>query len=238
MSIKTLIRKIIFGHKYDNESFIAYLKAQGILIGENVKFFSPRTTVIDIQRPFLLEIGNGAKITGNVTILCHDFSYSVLRIKYHDLLGECAGKTIIGENVFIGMGSIIMPGVRIGNNSIVGAGSVVTKDIPDNSVAAGNPAHIISSIDDYYRMRKEQQVESAFRLAVLYRERYNKDPEVSEMGSFFPLFLPRDETLIHKFNVFTNLSGDNEQEVIDDWLKSSPVFNSFEDFLERSKETK
>lgn len=237
MSIKIIIQRKIYGYKYDNESFISYLKAQGILIGENVKFFSPRTTVVDIQKPFLLEIGNGAKITGNVTILCHDFSYSVLRKKYHDLLGECAGKTIIGDNVFVGMGSIIMPGVRIGNNSIVGAGSVVTKDIPEGSVAAGNPAHIISSIDNFYKKRKEQQVNDAFRLAKLYRERYNKDPEVSDMGSFFPLFLPRDEELLHKFNVFTNLSGDNEREVIDDWLNTTPVFDSFEDFLEKSKET-
>lgn len=236
MSIKSVIQKKIFGYRYDSGTLVNYLKSQGIKIGDNVKFFSPRTTIIDIQRPYLLEIGSGAKITGNVTILTHDFSYSVLRIKYHDLLGECSGKTIIGENVFIGMGSTIMPGVHIGNNCIIGAGSVVTKDIPNDSVAVGNPARVISSIEDFYNKRKERQVSDAFRLARLYREKYGVDPGIKDMGSFFPLFLPRDKSLLEKYQVFTKLSGDNESELIEDWLNTQPAFSSFEEFLEKSKE--
>ena len=56
-------------------------------------------------------------------------------------------RVTIGNNVWIGSGSIILPGVSIGDNSIIGAGSVVTKNIPDNCVAAGNPAKIIKYIN-------------------------------------------------------------------------------------------
>lgn len=56
---------------------------------------------------------------------------------------------MIGDNVFIGARSVILPGVHIGNNVIVGAGSVVTKSIPDNMVAAGNPARLLKQTDVY-----------------------------------------------------------------------------------------
>ena len=57
------------------------------------------------------------------------------------------------DNVFIGLGSIIMPNVRIGENCIIGAGSVVTKDVPNNTVVAGVPAKKICSFDDYMKKR-------------------------------------------------------------------------------------
>ena len=53
----------------------------------------------------------------------------------------------IGENVWVGAGTVIVPGVTIGKNSVIGAGSVVTKDIPDYSVAVGNPAKVIKRYD-------------------------------------------------------------------------------------------
>ena len=59
------------------------------------------------------------------------------------------GRTIIHDNTFIGMDSVIMPGVKIGPNAIIGANSVVTKSIPPNSVAAGCPTKVISTLDEY-----------------------------------------------------------------------------------------
>ena len=56
----------------------------------------------------------------------------------------------VGDNVYIGMGAFVMPGVTIGNNCCIGAGAVVTHDIPDGSVAVGIPAKVIKSIQDYY----------------------------------------------------------------------------------------
>lgn len=238
MGLKRIIKKKLLGYRYDSESFVSYLKSIGVKVGESVKIFSPQTTTIDITRPYLLEIGDSVKITANVTILTHDYSYSVLRIKYHDLLNECSGVTRIGNNVFIGIGSIIMPGVSIGDNCVIGSGSVVTKDIPSNTVAAGNPSHVICELDDFYKKRKSNQIRDAFRLVSCYREANGRDPTIKEMGSFFPLFLPRDRSLLSQFGVFTNLSGDNETEIINDWLNTEPAFDSFEDFLEQSKHYK
>ena len=60
------------------------------------------------------------------------------------------------NNVFIGCNSIIMGGVRIGNNVVIGAGSVVTKDIPDNSVVVGNPAKVIKTFDEFIEKRDQE----------------------------------------------------------------------------------
>ena len=58
------------------------------------------------------------------------------------------GRVTIGDNVFIGINCIILPNVHIGNDVIVGAGTIVSKDIPNNSVAVGNPMQIIGSFED------------------------------------------------------------------------------------------
>ena len=60
----------------------------------------------------------------------------------------------IGDNVFIGADTVVLPGVSIGNNSVVGANSTVTKDIPANVVAAGNPAMVICTVDEYVARNK------------------------------------------------------------------------------------
>ena len=57
------------------------------------------------------------------------------------------GKIIVGNNVHIGVDAIVLPGVTIGDGSVIGAGSVVTKDIPANSLAVGNPCHVIRRIN-------------------------------------------------------------------------------------------
>lgn len=80
-----------------------------------------------------IHIGAYTEITGGCSILTHDACRNL------------KGDVYIGDNCFIGIRSIILPNVRIGNNCIIGAGSVVTKDIPDNCIAAGNPAGIIKT---------------------------------------------------------------------------------------------
>ena len=78
-----------------------------------------------------IHIGSYSRITRDVVVLAHDHSRS-MKID-----------TYIGSNTIIGIRSIILPGIRIGNHCVIGAGSVVTKDIPDGCVAAGNPARIV-----------------------------------------------------------------------------------------------
>lgn len=80
-----------------------------------------------------IHIGKNCRITRDVIILAHDHCRSLKT------------DTFIGNNCIIGIRSIILPGVTIGSHVVVGAGSVVTKDIPDHCIVAGNPAKIIKS---------------------------------------------------------------------------------------------
>ena len=80
-------------------------------------------------------------------MITHDGGVWVFREKEPDI--ELCRPIVIGSNVFIGFRSIVLAGVTIGNNVIIGAGSIVTSDIPDNSVAAGIPAKVIRSLDEY-----------------------------------------------------------------------------------------
>ena len=114
--IRKLLNRILYPDCYSSDRLVSALREKGCKIGNKVKFFHPETNFIDSTRPYLLEIGNGAKITRGVVILTHDFSFSVFRPVFHDNMNECSGKTIIGKNNFIGMGSVIMPGVHLGDN--------------------------------------------------------------------------------------------------------------------------
>ncbi len=97
--------------------------------------------------PFLISIGDNVYITDGCMFVNHDGGTLILRKDVPDL--EITAPIRVGNNVYFGVRSIIMPGVSIGNRVIVGAGSIVTKDIPDNSVCVGSPARVIKSVDDY-----------------------------------------------------------------------------------------
>ena len=115
--MKNLIRKILVFlgiHK----SYAERLREQGVSIGKNTVFVDSRTNTIDVGRPYLLEIGKDSLIGKGVIILTHDYSRTVLRKKFGELIGE-GRKTVIGDNVFIGMNAIILMGTHIGNNVIV-----------------------------------------------------------------------------------------------------------------------
>jgi acetyltransferase-like isoleucine patch superfamily enzyme len=85
-----------------------------------------------------IHIGKNTLVASHVTILSHDH---VKRVNDMPYLTD----TYIGENCLIGIGAIIMAGVKIGDQVIVGAGSVITKDVPSNTIAAGNPAKVIKT---------------------------------------------------------------------------------------------
>lgn len=206
------------------------LKGVGVSIGKGTVFFNAGTITVDSSRPELLKIGEYCKITGGVVILTHDYSRSVLRRVYGDIVNE-ARETVIGNNVFIGVNAILLMGTEIGDNCIVGAGSVCHGSYPANSVIGGNPAKVIMSLDDYYKKRKEKYKEEAKIQAKCFYERYNKAPTIHDMGAFFPLYLERSTKALQENNLRTNLSGDDEQDIIDNFLNSEPVYHSFEEFI-------
>ncbi|WP_223792661.1 hypothetical protein [Methanobacterium spitsbergense] len=85
-------------------------------------------------------------------LLAHDASVIMLRNSGLDIPWlDKVGKIDIKDNVFIGNSAIILPNITIGPNAIIGAGSIVTKNVPSNTVVAGNPAKVICSLDEYIK---------------------------------------------------------------------------------------
>lgn len=152
--IKALINKI----KYKTCSYkkrAELLRLQGVKIGENSEIYSS----VDFgSEPYLIDIGDNVRITSNVKLTTHDGGLWVLRNNGKLPNSDIFGKINIGNNVHIGINSIIMPGVTIGNNVIIGAGAVVTKNIPSDSVAVGVPARVIETVDDYYIKNRDKVV--------------------------------------------------------------------------------
>ncbi len=133
------IRAFIWWHIASPEQYARHI---GVKIGKNCSIASKHFG----SEPYLVTIGNHVQITMDVKIFTHGGGW-VLRGKYPDF--DTFGKVCIKDNVYIGNNTLIMPGVTIGNNVIIGAGSVVTKSVPDNCVVAGNPARIVSTLEDY-----------------------------------------------------------------------------------------
>ena len=119
-----------------------YFDKIGIKVGSNCRIF---TTSFGTE-PFLITIGNNVTVTSGVSFITHDGSAGLMR----DEKGRryIYQPIIIGNNVFIGLNSIIMPGVKIDDEVIVAAGSVVTKSVPSGVVVAGVPAKIIGKYAD------------------------------------------------------------------------------------------
>ena len=158
MNIKEKIREGILGYRASSESYIRHLRKIGVSIGDDVVLFRPYNTTIDMQNPHLLTIGSHVMVTGPVTILTHDYGWSVLKRKYGEILGN-QKPVNIGDNVFLGWGCTILAGTTIGSNTIVGANSVCSGRIEGDSVYAGNPAKRIMSMKSVNHGRETRHIQ-------------------------------------------------------------------------------
>lgn len=148
-----MINKFINLYRKYSWSHEKRARFSGVKIGDfcniqNVKFGS---------EPYLITIGNHVRLTGGIKIFTHGGAY-LLRRKCPD--ADFFGKVTIKDYVYVGNNTLIMPGVTIGSNVIVAAGSVVTKSIPDNVIVGGNPAKIIGNIEDFENKMLEKNVKS------------------------------------------------------------------------------
>lgn len=129
--------------RYNDFTIAEHFRKQGARIGEDNR--------IEIRslgpEPYLIKIGNHCTIAPNVLFLVHDGATWVFTEEDPSL--QKFAPVVIKDNCFIGMNSIIMGNVTIGPNSVVGAGSIVTKDVPPDTVVAGNPARTICTIGEY-----------------------------------------------------------------------------------------
>jgi len=120
-------------------------RARGVTIGKNTHI-GPMVTIDDVY-PYFVIIGDNVSIAGQNFILTHSKP-----LKYHKEVSEAyVAPVIIEDNVWVAINVTILPGVRIGEGSIIAAGSVVTKDIPPFVFAAGIPAKPIKDISEKLR---------------------------------------------------------------------------------------
>jgi maltose O-acetyltransferase len=128
----------------------AQLVRQGLKHGD--RFGMSRS--VEISDPHLVTIGNDVGIGAHSQLIAHDASHKRF-IGYTRV-----GRITIGNTVFIGQRATILPGVTIGDESIVGAGAVVTTDVPPRTIVAGNPARVVKELSDEYLNRKRAEAES------------------------------------------------------------------------------
>ena len=129
-----------------DKAYIEVCKSRGLKVGKDVIFIeAPKFG----SEPYLIEIGDRTKITANCTFINHDGAMYTIRSmeKYKD--ARNFGRIKIGKNCFIGNNCTILPGVEMGDNCILGAGSVLSSSMPSNSVYAGTPAKFICTIYEY-----------------------------------------------------------------------------------------
>jgi acetyltransferase-like isoleucine patch superfamily enzyme len=130
-------------------SKVAYLRSAGARIGSHTALLN---SVSEFgSEPWLVEIGSRVSIAKGVTFITHDGGSRVFRrwIPGSSAFGNRFAPIRVRDNCVIGLRAILLPGVVVGPDSIVGAGSVVTRDVPPGTVAAGVPARVLSTLDEY-----------------------------------------------------------------------------------------
>ena len=138
----TLLRQFVDSiHEWRARRTVLGLIAQGMKVGRNVLIIP--SAAFDAAYPWLIEIGDDCRISRGVRILAHDatsfFELGVTRL----------GRVRILEDTFIGEYAIVLPGVTIGPRAMVAAGSVVSRDVGEVAMVAGNPARVYGRYDEY-----------------------------------------------------------------------------------------
>jgi len=179
--IKKLLRKLAIEQ---NRFVTLYRMVCQPSMAENAEFWRHRLNAIGdhclintdvvITDPAYVRLGNNVCLS-SCTLIGHDGVVAVLNRAYGKRL-DSVGKIFIGDNVFVGMNAVIMPDVTIGNNCVIAAGAIVTKDVPDGSVVGGNPAKVLGATADLVA-RLEQRTYECPWASLIQKRQSAFDPE-------------------------------------------------------------
>lgn len=228
MIIKRIIRKFKLEYaKTSSKRYIKYLRLGGVRIGKDCHVMDPHNIQIDISRPELLEIGDHVFLHRGTIILTHDWTSWCFVYSHNDFIPS-HGKVKIGNNVWFGENVTVCKGVTIGDNVIIGIGSVVTKSIPSNCVAAGVPVRVLGSYEDYMKKRKKKYVEEIREYANCIRE-CGRKPTEADFYDDYPIFVDGSNYMDYSYpyhNIFKT------QASFDMWKKNhKKIYNGFNDFV-------
>ena len=166
MSFFSIAKRLLARASMSGTNYARYI---GVKVGSDCRIY----THLFGSEPWMVSIGNKVTITAGVHFITHDGSTWLFsdekgrRYKFSPIE--------IGNNVFIGVNSIILPGVKIDNNVVIAAGSVVTKSVPSGVVIGGNPAKIIGDYDSYKNKVLENYVsDQDMDFTKPYKERIDK----------------------------------------------------------------
>ena len=162
--MKKWIKELVY--RLRGEYTTEKLVSMGMKVGPHFKRLNG--VILDPAHCWLIEMGEHVTLAPRVHILCHDASTKDF-LNYTKI-----GRVTIGDHVFVGAETVILPGVTIGSNVIIGANSTVTKDIPSGSVAAGSPARVICTLEAYLAKEKARM-----ETAPIYGEGFTLRQQVS-----------------------------------------------------------
>jgi acetyltransferase-like isoleucine patch superfamily enzyme len=143
VALMRAVRQRLEMRRYDDFTIAEYFRRQGASVGDDCRILV-RTLG---SEPYLVTIGRHVTISGDVTLVTHDGAAWVFTDEVPS--AQRFGPIAILDNCFIGARSVILPGVRIGPSSVVGAGAVVTNDVPPETVVAGCPARKVCDLAEY-----------------------------------------------------------------------------------------
>lgn len=212
-------------------SFISWMRDKGVKIGEDFKIAAngPLANItIDMTRPTLISIGDKVTVNKNFTLVTHDFVSGVFLNSYREFVPS-SGRVTIGNNVRFGANCTVLKGVNIGDNCFISAGSVVSNDIPANSIASGNPCKVVTTLDTFYKFRQKACEKEAYIYAQSIQQRYGRRPVPTDFWEEFPLFL--DKSNIDQFPEIPvrHQLGD----VYPVWIENhKALFRSFDGFID------
>lgn len=141
--LAALFRRAVYWFLRYTRGGVVAARFLGVRVGSDCRVFTSHFGT----EPWLIAIGDRVTVTAGVMFITHDGSLSLVR----DAKGRRHhyAPILLGDDVFVGINAILLPGVTIGHRVVVAAGSVVTKSLPDNVVVAGNPARIIKTFDEF-----------------------------------------------------------------------------------------
>lgn len=227
--INRLRRRLLYSYRAETLRYIRRLNRLGAKIDESVSMSVPESVRLDETTPWMLEIGKNVYIAEGVKIMTHDASWMVLAGEDGIARGHIAPVSI-GDNVFLGIDSIVMCNVKICDNVIVGAGAVVTSSIRTPGVYAGNPARKVMDLEQMKAVRDSRQLKETLVLAREYQKKYGKFPPREVFDEYFWLFEEKDLAgLPERFRRQMTHSG-NRKKMEEAFLASEPEFAGYDAF--------
>lgn len=144
--IRRLVRRALAEYQVRRDP-VAYARSLGVRVGDGCWFIA--TTVATWgSEPYLITIGDRVLLTNRVSFITHDGAVWPFRRQFPDI--DRFGPITVGDDCFLGISAIILPGVTIGAESVVATGAVVHRDVPPRTIVAGVPARPICTIDEYF----------------------------------------------------------------------------------------